>query len=113
MNQATIEATGAATSGLQAAELLGELRRIFPPERLFSDKATLAAFESDGLTAFQVVPKAVVVPESEAEIVATVKLCQQMDIPFVARGSGTSLSGGSLPHSEGIVIALNKMNRIL
>jgi glycolate oxidase len=96
-----------------AVGLLGQLESIYPAERLFADRATLAAFESDGLTAFQVPPRAVVVPESEAEIVETVKLCQRLGVPFVARGNGTSLSGGSLPHSEGIVIALNKMSRII
>lgn len=109
----TAEAPNVPMERVSNAELIRELKEIFPAERFYADKATLAAFESDGLTAFQVMPRAVVVPESEAEIVATVKLCQKFGVPFVARGSGTSLSGGSLPHSEGIVIALNKMNRIL
>jgi glycolate oxidase len=54
----------------------------------------------------------VVIPETEAEVIETVKLCYQAGVPFVARGSGTSLSGGSLPIKEGIVIALNRLNRI-
>ena len=113
MKSNMVEASPSTTVGGANIELLKHLGAIYPEGRLFADKATLAAFESDGLTAFQVIPKAVVVPESEDEIVATLKLCQRYGVPFVARGSGTSLSGGSLPHSEGIVIALNKMNRIL
>lgn len=109
----TVESVTSAVDRVANAELMRQLMEIYPADRLFADKATLAAFESDGLTAFQVLPRAVVVPESEAEIVATVQLCQRYGIPFVARGSGTSLSGGSLPHREGIVIALNQMNRIL
>lgn len=73
----------------------------------------LAAYESDGLTAFRTRPLAVVVPETTEEVVAIVRLCQEERIPFVARGSGTSLSGGSLPVADGIVIALNRLNRIL
>ncbi|MEX0891136.1 MAG: FAD-linked oxidase C-terminal domain-containing protein [Gemmatimonadota bacterium] len=92
---------------------MGELRAIYPPERLYVDPARLAAFESDGLTAFAVTPRAVVVAESTGEVIRTVRLCHAHGVPFVARGSGTSLSGGSLPVAEGIVIALNRLNRIL
>ncbi len=109
----TVDVSKADFDRVAQSDLMRKLEKIFPAERLFADKATLAAFESDGLTAFQVMPRAVVVPENEAEIVETIRLCQSHGVPFVARGSGTSLSGGSLPHSEGIVIALNQMNRIL
>ena len=77
------------------------------------EKGQLAPFESDGLTAFAVRPRAVVIPENDDEVVETVRACNDAKIPFVARGSGTSLSGGSLPNSDGIVIALNRLNRIL
>ncbi|HVU26053.1 MAG TPA: FAD-linked oxidase C-terminal domain-containing protein [Opitutus sp.] len=73
----------------------------------------LAAYESDGLTAFRTRPLAVVVPETPDEVVALVRFCRDERLPFVARGSGTSLSGGSLPVAGGIVIALNRLNRIL
>lgn len=75
--------------------------------------AELAAYESDGLTAFATRPLAVAVPESQDEAVAIVRFCHAEKVPFVARGSGTSLSGGSLPVKEGIVITLNRLNRIL
>lgn len=75
--------------------------------------AVRAAFESDGLTAFRSKPLAVVMPQSTAEVVATVRWCNEHSVPFVARGSGTSLSGGSLPVADGIVIALNRLNKIL
>ena len=65
------------------------------------------------LTAFAVRPRAVVIPETADEVIKTVRLCHATEVPFVARGSGTSLSGGSLPIAEGIVIALNRLNRIL
>ena len=89
------------------------LEKIFPPERFVRDSAAKAAFESDGLTAFRAKPLAIVIPETEAEVVAAVRWCHRHGVPFVARGSGTSLSGGSLPVANGIVITLNRMNRIL
>jgi glycolate oxidase len=89
------------------------LKAIFPPDRLLIDKAHLAAYESDGLTAFAVLPRAVVLPDTADEVIETVRLCHKYSVPFVPRGSGTSLSGGSLPVAGGIVIALNRLNRIL
>jgi glycolate oxidase len=89
------------------------LSAILPPDRLLRQPAQLAAYQSDALTAFQTVPLAVAVPETAAEVVALVRACHQLRLPFVARGSGTSLSGGSLPVSGGIVITLNRLNRIL
>lgn len=94
-------------------DFLLRLRLIYPTDRYTTASAHLATFESDGLTAFAVRPKAVVFPKTEEEVQQTVAACHRWGVPFVARGSGTSLSGGSLPHSQGIVIALNRMNRIL
>lgn len=93
--------------------LLRSLKQIYQPNRLLLQNAQLAPYESDALTAFRTRPAAVVLPESQAEVIATVKLCHEHAVPFVARGSGTSLSGGSLPIQDGIVIALNRLNRIL
>jgi glycolate oxidase len=82
-------------------------------DRLLTEPAQLAVFGSDGLTAFNERPLAVVLAQSTDEVVAVVRLCHAMAVPFVARGSGTSLSGGSVPTAGGIVIALNRMNRVL
>jgi glycolate oxidase len=73
----------------------------------------MASFESDALTAYRIRPAAVVFPEKQEEIIAAVKVCHQYNVPFVARGSGTSLSGGSLPIKDGLLIALNRLNHIL
>jgi len=89
------------------------LQALFPPDRFHVDQAHLTSFESDGLTAFHAKPCAVVIPESADEVIATVRWCAENRVPFVARGSGTSLSGGSLPVAEGIVIALNRLKRII
>lgn len=98
---------------IASAELLQGLHQLLPADRFEESACALAAFQSDGLTVFAVQPKAIVVPRTVDEVVAVVRWCHQHEIPFVARGSGTSLSGGSLPHEDGIVIALNRLNRIL
>ncbi|MBN8247492.1 MAG: FAD-binding protein [Verrucomicrobia bacterium] len=89
------------------------LASVLPAERWLTAPAQLAAYESDGLTAYRERPLAVAVPESEDEVIALVCACRDAGVPMVARGSGTSLSGGSLPVAGGIVIALNRLNRIL
>ena len=94
-------------------DCLARLARVIPVERLLVQPEQLAAYESDGLTAYRTRPLAVVIPESSDEVVRLVRFCHQERLPFVARGSGTSLSGGSLPVAGGIVIALNRLNRIL
>ncbi|HWB02868.1 MAG TPA: FAD-linked oxidase C-terminal domain-containing protein [Verrucomicrobiales bacterium] len=96
-----------------AADFLTSLRAIFPPDRLLAGEAHMTAYESDGLTAFAVSPRAVVMVETQEEVIATVRACAEHRVPFVARGSGTSLSGGSVPVENGIVIALNRLNKIL
>jgi glycolate oxidase len=93
--------------------LLNRLASLLPSERLLFQPEQLAAYESDGLTAFRTRPIAVAIPETADEVIALVRFCYGEKLPFVARGSGTSLSGGSLPVPEGIVIALNRLNRIL
>ena len=95
------------------ARCLRRLAALLPASRVLSGPAQLAAYESDGLTAFRTAPLAVVVPETQAEVIALVRLCHEEKLPFVARGSGTSLSGGSTPVAGGLVITLNRLNRIL
>ena len=73
----------------------------------------LRTYECDGLTGHRVVPALVVLPGSVAEVQAVVRLCNEEQIPFVARGAGTGLSGGALPVAEGIVISLARLTRIL
>ena len=98
---------------MELESLLHALEEIYPPERVLREPAQLVPFESDALTSFKARPQAIVLAESQAEVIETVRQCYRYGVPFVARGSGTSLSGGSLPVQEGIVIALNRLNRIL
>jgi glycolate oxidase len=92
---------------------LSALRAIYPDSRILNQSAQLLSYESDALTAYRARPIAVVLPENAQEVIATVRACHRDSVPFVARGSGTSLSGGSLPIEGGIVIGLNRLDRIL
>jgi glycolate oxidase len=80
---------------------------------LISEPAQLRTYECDGLTGFRVVPALVVLPATTDEVAAVVRVCARERIPFVARGAGTGLSGGSLPVADGVVIGLARMRRIL
>ena len=94
-------------------DCLAELARLLPRGRLLSDPAQRAAYSQDALTAYQVRPAAVTLPRTQEQVVEIVRTCARFGVPFVARGSGTSLSGGSLPIADGIVIALSQLDRIV
>jgi len=95
------------------AGILDELRTIVGGRGLISSPEELHTYECDGLTNFRVMPRAVLLPNSTQQVQAVVRICHRERIPFVARGSGTGLSGGALPVENGIVISLARMNRIL
>src|SRR3954469_13385757 len=70
-------------------------------------------YECDGLTAYRERPLAVALPESEAQVQGVLKACHALGVPVVARGAGTGLSGGAMPHRQGVTLSLAKFNRIL
>src|SRR3981081_1272379 len=98
---------------LMEARILDELRTIAGDRGLISSPEELHTYECDGLTNFRVMPRAVLLPHSTEQVQAIVRICHRERIPFVARGSGTGLSGGALPVENGVVISLARMNRIL
>ncbi|HYL65318.1 MAG TPA: FAD-linked oxidase C-terminal domain-containing protein [Candidatus Methylomirabilis sp.] len=93
--------------------LLSELRAIVGARNLITSPEELSTYECDALTHFRKMPRAVLLPDSTAQVQAILRLCHRERIPFVARGAGTGLSGGALPVENGIVISLTRMNRIL
>src|SRR5713226_110471 len=95
------------------ARILDELRAVAGDRGLISSPEELHTYECDGLTNFRVMPSAVLLPTSAEQVQAIVRICHRERLPFVARGSGTGLSGGALPVENGIVISLARMNRIL
>src|SRR5260370_16070484 len=95
------------------ARIRAELRTIVGVRSLISSPEELHTYECDGLTNFRVMPRAVLLPNCTEQVQAIVRVCHRERIPFVARGSGTGLSGGALPVENGVVISLARMNRIL
>ncbi len=98
---------------LSQAQMVAGLQAIVSPERVLHTAAQRTPFESDGLTAFRERPGAVVLVDSTDEVVAAVRWCHETGTPCMARGSGTSLSGGAVPIPGGVVLALNRLNRVL
>ncbi|MGI9657931.1 MAG: FAD-linked oxidase C-terminal domain-containing protein [Gaiellaceae bacterium] len=98
-------------------ELAERLRReaatAFPPDALVTEPEQLRTYECDGLTGHRVVPALVILASSARDVQEAVRLCARLDVPFVARGAGTGLSGGAVPVAEGVVISVQRMNRIL
>lgn len=104
-------------SASESCALSGEfrtaLRRIVGDERLLDAPDELVVYECDGYVVEKNVPDVVVFPLTDIEVQQIVRTCRQHEVPFVARGAGTSLAGGCLPVGGGVMIALTKMNRIL
>jgi glycolate oxidase len=89
--------TVAAASGAALDKVVARVRQLLPDEAVISDHARLRTYECDGLAHYRVTPALVVIPEDTTQLAAVVTACAAHHIPFVARGSGTGLSGGALP----------------
>jgi glycolate oxidase len=90
-----------------------ELERICGTQRVLSHPHALRTYESDGLLQYQVVPRVAVLPDDAEEVRRVVAACHRAGVPWVARGSGTGLSGGALPVEDGVLIVLTRMRRVL
>jgi len=95
------------------AQLARELRAIVGPDGLLTDPAALLVYESDGLTAHRLLPRAVVLPRATDQVAAVVRALARANVPFVPRGAGTGLSGGALALENAVVLSLARMDRIL
>jgi glycolate oxidase len=89
------------------------LNRICASDRVITNRHALETYESDGLLQYRVIPRVVVLPDTADEVRRIVRACHEASIPWVARGSGTGLSGGALPLEDGVVIGLSRMRRII
>jgi glycolate oxidase len=103
----------AALTDVRKRELRQELEAIVGRGAVLSDPDELLVYESDGLTLFRALADFVVFPTSAEHVAEIVKLANREELPFVARGAGTGLSGGCLPAEGGVVISLMRMNRVL
>ncbi|RZU48332.1 glycolate oxidase [Krasilnikovia cinnamomea] len=93
--------------------LAARLRAELGPDRVISDRQELRTYECDGLTHYRVVPALAVLPRDHTELARTVRACADAGVPFVARGSGTGLSGGALPHADGVLVVTSRMRAIV
>jgi glycolate oxidase len=82
-------------------------------EAVITDPTRLRTYECDGLAAYRVVPGLVVLASTTEQVRAVLRACHDYQVPFVARGSGTGLSGGALPHAEGVLVVTSRMTRVL
>ena len=107
----------------QNAELMAEraalqqrvvqaLGRVLPADCILYTPEDTVPYECDGLTAYRERPLVVCLPETEAQVQAVLKTCHQLQVPVVARGAGTGLSGGAMPHRMGVTLSMARFNQI-
>ena len=89
------------------------LQAVLPADALLWTPEDTTPYECDGLTAYRQRPLVVALPQTEDEVQAVLQTCHRMDVPVVARGAGTGLSGGAMPHALGVTLSLARFNRIL
>jgi glycolate oxidase len=94
-------------------ELLERLSAVLTPQGLLHKTEDLHPYECDGLSAHCQVPLAVALPENEEQVQQVLRVCHEARVPVVARGAGTGLSGGAMPHAQGVTLGLSKLKRIL
>ena len=94
-------------------EVVAALAPVLPAHALLWQAEDTTPYECDGLTAYRERPLVVALPENEAQVAAVLKACHRLGVPVVARGAGTGLSGGALPHAQGVTLSLARFNRIL
>ena len=95
------------------AVVLDALKPLLPAHALLARREDTVPYECDGLTAYRQTPLVVALPETEAQVAAVLRACHALKVPVVARGAGTGLSGGAMPHALGVTLSLAKFNKIL
>jgi glycolate oxidase len=95
------------------AVVLDALKPLLPAHALLARREDTVPYECDGLTAYRETPLVVALPETEAQVAAVLRACHELKVPVVARGAGTGLSGGAMPHALGVTLSLAKFNKIL
>ncbi|MCX7242845.1 MAG: FAD-binding protein, partial [Polaromonas sp.] len=101
------------TRAARQAEVVAALQQVVPQHALLWTPEDTTPYECDGLTAYRERPLVVVLPETYAQVQGVLKACHALNVPVVARGAGTGLSGGAMPHKLGVTLSLAKFNKIL
>ena len=94
-------------------ELVKRLLSVLPRDAVIDHEAETKAYECDALSAYRCPPIAAVLPRTTEETAAILKICNEMRVPVVPRGSGTSLSGGALPTADSVILGVARMNAVL
>jgi glycolate oxidase len=94
------------------AQVVAALQKLLPAHALLWQPEDTVPYECDGLAAYRAMPLCVAIPETEEQVAAVLRTCHALQVPVVARGAGTGLSGGATPHTQGVTLALAKFNRI-
>jgi len=107
-----LEGTGAVDIERQRT-VVATLRTFLPDHCILWREEDTRPYECDGLTLYRQVPMVVALPETEEQVARIARACFDLDVPIVPRGAGTGLSGGALPHGQGVLLSLAKFNRIV
>ncbi len=94
-------------------KIVERLRSVLPGDAVISDVSETRAYECDALTAYKCPPLCAVLPANTEEVAAVLKICHEMGVPVVPRGSGTSLAGGALPTADSVILGVAKMNAVI
>ncbi len=95
------------------SQLADRLRQVLPKDAVISDLAETRAYECDGLSAYRCPPMLAVLPASTQEVSDVLRICHEMGVPVVPRGSGTSLAGGAMPTSDCVILGVARLNAVL
>ena len=108
-----VRAPGSIDRTQRQSDIAARLRRSLPERGVLVEREAVRPYECDGLSAYRESPLVVALPESDEDVATVLRVARETGAPVVARGSGTGLSGGALPHAEGILLSLAKFNRIV
>lgn len=100
-------------SSISTTDLANQLQQVLPADAVLDKKQQLQPYECDALTAYRQLPRLALLPNNIEEIQSIVRICREHHVPIVARGAGTSLSGGALPHADGVLLNLAKLNKVI
>src|SRR5580692_13073836 len=113
MNTALSSAAFDPARAQRQSEVVAALAEVLPRAAILFRHEDTAPFECDALTAYRTSPMVVVLPDTEAQVAAILKICHKMGVPEIGRGAGTGLSGGATPHQAGVVLSLAKFNKMI